>query len=805
MKIMNTTELNNNYNIQEVIERVLGSSINPKKKIDCPICGKNDASVNVNKNVFNCWSGGCTEGGARPYRFLDVYYRKVEGLTDFKEIYKNIDKLLGTSLYKEFTPSEARPKKKDQYTRTYKVDKYCSEIELDFFNDVLKEKRVLLKAGTGFGKSHMLAEGAKTFYNCRALDVDKVIFATARGSIVEEIGERGYEKFYKNDVQLPYQPFIATTTHKAPLLVQQLEETATTLQDGSIQWEDPKDYLLIVDECHLLLTSRNIVVKEHKDLRHLKQLIDRAKYVIFTSANTEHFYNACKDIYDIKSYINIERHSPLYNLERLEIKRTKNDRDTRNKILIEDIIRENKNGNKVFLVHNNIKDLQHIKSVLDVEGVLTNVLYSANKTSEEVYKDYIALIKKSVLNCDVTLCTSVVDTGVNIHENKVTTMLVQDQTAFDDVTTIQTFARVRVNSNGFHGNKGILYLTDIKERLEKHDKLHAIDNYLKYYKEQATTAARSFNEHMFNNYDIESYEAYKDVWNLLRGNDMYSNIRHLLALECEGDYNENPTMLTDDVAIYDRGRRSYLTNNYFNDDFIKTVAEEINTKEIVFTKDLREKEEKEKKQDGETFQDVLIKFMDDPEYHQIIMDRYIKEIKEEEEPFYIGYLKTDYTSKFNKLDKRIKAFCNMIRRTRVQASELGYITAMYEAHALLTSKELKLQIQSIEYPIYNLMYKDPHSYEGLGDSEYYLLRDSFEKAVFNRNTLSNRAVEMFTIQRLLNQGTSNKPKYYYDKKTKEVKTMTKDKPVNMEKEIMESYKLINTTYSISEKNYLSFL
>ena len=147
----------------------------------------------------------------------------------------------------------------------------------------------------------------------------------------------------------------------------------------------------------------------------------------------------------------------------------------------------------------------------------------------------------------------------------------------------------------------------------------------------------------------------------------------------------------------------------------------------------------------------------------------------------------------------------MIRRTRVQVSELGYITSMYEAHALLSSKELKLQIQSIEYPIYNLMYKDPHSYEGLGDSEYYLLRDSFEKAVFNRNTLSNRAVEMFTIQRLLNQGTSSKPKYYYDKKTKEVKTMTKDKPVNMEKEIIESYKLINTTYNISEKNYLSFL
>lgn len=800
MKITSGKELNSNYSIQEVVERVKGEKINPRKKFYCPFCGGDDASIRLSDNVFTCWSKLCTERSAQPYRFLDVYFRKVHGAKTWQEVYKMIDDLLGTNLYKEF--KNKKGKKKEQYNTTYKVDKYCSEIELDFFNDVLVNKRVLLKAGTGFGKSHMLAEGSKKFLKDRILDVDKVIFATARGSIVEEIGERGFDKFYKNEVQLPYNPLIATTTHKAPLLVQQLEETATVLGDGTIQWDDPKEYLLIVDECHLLLTSRNIVVKENKDLMYLKQLIDRAKYVIFTSANTEHFYNACKDIYDIKSYINIERNTPLYNLERLEIKRSILDRESRIKALTEDIKKEIENGNKVFMVHNNKKDLKQIEENLNNDRILAKVICADNKNSEDVYKDYQALIKKSVLSCDVTLCTSVVDTGVNIHESRVTTMLIQDQLSFDDVTTIQTFARVRVKENGFHGNKGILYLSDIKNRLEKHDQIHAIEGYLRTYKTIAKQLAESFNTHLRRSYDWESYEEYKDVWGLLRGNDMYSPYRHLLIIECEGDYNEDPILAIDDIAIYDASRRMYLGSNYFNDEFIKEVVKEISTKEVIFTKDLRKNIEKEEKVVSETFKDVLTKFVNDAEYYQIVMDRYVSGAELEEEPFYIEYLKTDHTSKFNKLDKRIKAMCNMIDRARVSVSKFDYAMRMIEAYANYERRDLIKSVREIEYQIYNEMYKDADSWRGLGDTLYTTIRKSFDKAVFNRNKLTDRALELFTIEYLI---VTEAKKYYYDENDKLVKTKTKDKPVDLEKKKIEALEHIQLVYSISEKNYLSFL
>lgn len=803
MSITNAKEFNMAHrDIRDVIETVTGRRVERIKGgyVRCPICNGDKGSVSRTGEFFQCMNHQCTEGGARAYRFLDVYFRKVEGITDFKEIRKRIDELFNTNLYKEFKKGKKKPKVVQKYTRVYEIDKYCGEIEIDFFNDLLKEKRILLKAGTGFGKSHMLAEGAKNLIECRALDVDKVIFATPRGSIVEEIEAHGYKTFYKNDVELPFEKCIATTTHKAPLLVQQLEEVAIEMGDGTIQWEGPKDYLLIIDEAHLLLSARGIVVKDSKDLRHLNTLIEKAKYIVFTSANTDHFYEACKDTYDIKSYINVTRKVPLYNLERLDVKRVNKDRDTRNKILIGDIKKEINNGNKVFMVHNNIKDLRFIKEALDAHGILTNVIYSANKTSEGVYNDYVALIKKSVLNCNVTLCTSVVDTGVNIHEKNVTTMLVQDQTSFDDITTIQTFARVRVPQNGFNGNKGILYLTDVKERQEKHDKILGVEGFLETYNKIARELAVAFNAHVNDNYDGESYECYKDVWNMLRGNELYHPHRHIISIKCKGDYNEEPLMVVDEIATYDKARRAYLTHNYFNDEFIKEITKEINTKEVRFIKDIREEDKKEKV-DGETFQDVLLKFMEDSEYHQIISDRYIKEINTDEEPFYIGYLKSDYTRKFNKLDKRIKAMCNMIRRTKVDASQLGYSTDMIEAHALLSGKDLKKRLQQIEWPIYNMMYKERKSYEGLGDVYYIEIRRAFDKAVVNRNKLTDRAIQTFTEYYYANI----LKKWVYDKATKEYLVKTTNKSANVKKAMEDVMGDIANVYSISEKGYMILL
>ena len=380
-------------------------------------------------------------------------------------------------------------------------------------------------------------------------------------------------------------------------------------------------------------------------------------------------------------------------------------------------------------------------------------------------------------------------------------MLVQDQSNFDDVTTIQAFARVRVKDNGFNGNKGILYLTDVKNRLDKHNKLHSIKNYLKTYTTIANELELSFNNHMLENYCVESYECYKDVWQLLRYNEMYAPNRALLYLECKGDYNENPYLSVDLVAVYDKARRGYLSANYFNDDFIKLVCQEISTKEIVFTKDLREEEKKEKVE-GETFQDVLQKLINDVDYHKIIMDRYVLNKELDEENFYIEYLKTDHTTKFRKLDKRIKAFCNMIDRTRISASKFEYALGMIETHALYTKKDLLKEIRAIEYPLYNQMYKKPMTYLGLGDILYIEIRKGFDRAYCNRSRVTDRAIELFTMQYLVQ---CEPTKYIYSDDTKQIVFKKSLKPVNLDKKKDEAIELIKLVYNLTEKGYLSLL
>lgn len=736
-------EFSDFFTISEVIYKLQGISVENGKSFICPFHksskNKSNSSINRDDKVFRCWTRGCGgDKGLTPYAYADYYCREVLKLNDWKEVKKYIDSVFNTNLYKE-PRKDLKPKSKNVYDEVLKVDKYLSEVILEVIDNVKNNKTIVLNGGTGIGKTRALAVGLKENFN--RLDVNRVVFVTPRSSIVEEISNRyDYDKFYKNDTVLPVSNFVVATTHKGKLLNNGLTDWKVNLNNKDNLEMIPEKYILVVDEAHLLMTNRNIV----GNIKEIEQLISNAKYCIFTSANTYHFYKACKDQYNINKHISVQRKERIYNMESLDVFRVKGDIEQRKKIII-DLIK--KEENKVFLIYNNIRVLEEIEGALNGLNISAKSINANNKNNIDVIDSYNDLIIESTLRNDVTLCTSVVDTGVNIEQDNITTIVIQDSHQLDDITVVQAFARVRTTK----GNKGILILTDVKELQEHHKLVKGFRGTLKLWESMCSQALINFNSHMMENvenYDFESVIEFKTLWNLLRKNDLYLPFQDCLEV-AYNEGNTNPRLEINKIVLYNKARKENIRNNYYCDDFILRILKAVNTKQVKINRIAAATQKKNKKEKG-SFNFALKEILENKDNVNDLMLIIFDKVK-------IDNLRNDNLVDFmqgnkNKINPVIKRMKNIISRCKnkgVPIDEYKFISDYLKAYTEEKSSDRKLIIKKLEYSVFNRLWPVNENYLGIGILEYESIRKNCDCFLKNKNK-PNKIAYMQMINEIYN-------------------------------------------------------
>lgn len=741
-------EFSDFFTISEVIYKLQGISVENGKSFICPFHksskNKSNSSINRDGKVFRCWTRGCGgDKGLTPYAYADYYCREVLKLNDWKEVKKYIDSVFNTNLYKE-PRKDLKPKSKNVYDEVLKVDKYLSEVILDVIDNVKNNKTIVLNGGTGIGKTRALAVGLKENFN--RLDVNRVVFVTPRSSIVEEISNRyNYDKFYKNDTVLPVSNFIVATTHKGKLLNNGLTDWKVNLNNKDNLEMIPEDYILVVDEAHLLMTNRNIV----GNIKEIEQLISNSKYCIFTSANTYHFYKACKEQYNINKHISVQRKERIYNMESLDVLRIKGDIEQKKKVII-DLIK--KEENKVFLIYNNIKVLEELEYELNKINIKAKSINANNKNNIDVIDSYNDLIIESTLRNNVTLCTSVVDTGVNIEQENITTIVIQESHQLDDITVIQAFARVRTTK----GNKGILILSDVKELQEHHKLVKGFRGTLKLWESMCNQALINFNTHMMNNmynYDIESVIEFKTLWNVLRKNDLYLPFQECLEVVYD-EGNVNPRLEINKIVLYNKARKENIRNNYYCDDYILRILKAVNTKEIKINKIITatQKRKKSKGSFNIALKDVLENKSNVNDIAFIVLGKIdINNLNNNE---LVDFIKEN-KSKVNPIINRVKNLVKRCKNKSIEIDEYKFIKDYFNAYTEEKSSDRKIIIKKLEYGIFNKLWRVNEDYIGIGVLEYESIRRNCDCFLKNKNK-PNKIAYMQMINEIYNNEDINR-------------------------------------------------
>lgn len=731
-------EIINNMSMSEIVFKLTGeypkSTSNGNYALVCPIHGKTGKGYNSsikNDRTISCWSQGCFRGDG-VFSFLEKYLSEKEGLTDFVERFKRIDELLGTSLYIPLERQKRKQKEKEElFTKEFLVNKYCAEeeIEKELIFELLSEKTSILNAGTGLGKTYFLTHFAN-FLTSNNI-VDKVFFLTPRRSLVEEIAEKykdlNFTSFMGNDDFLPEAKNIVATTHKSHRINSSIEMPEIFVdgdRDFHYMTED-LNYAVIIDECHLLHTSRQIV----GNIEEINKLIEKSSCTIFTSANTDHFYKACKETYDIKNYISIKRRERLYNLEKLDIIRV----DGKEQDLMEytkQLLLENP-FKKTLIINNNIVQNNRLSEELKALGINSESINSKNKENNPAYDE---IIKNSLLKNEITICTSIIDTGINIQDDHVRTIIVAPRSQFDDISIIQGFARVRT----LIGNTGIL-VTSANKKLGK--SLYDFDKLKEFNKNEVEELALTFNEHMFDFYTSESYEEYKTVWNICKENELYVKRKGVLKLD-GGELNSNPLLKVDEVMLYESTRKEILSLNHFNDEFILNSLRDINAKEIkIKTSAIVVKKEKKTKDKDFSINEMIENITNS----DIALNSLIVACKGNAKTKDIIVLE-DIIKKDIKLASDIKNTVKNIINYKVfeniKIDELELTREILKAFTLEEESETKNSIRKIKWRLYNNVYKIGNKYfkdefKGNGDMIYALIREVFDNIYRRKKEITN--------------------------------------------------------------------
>ena len=782
--------INNNFKMSEVVDRVTGIRCDRSGFLICPIHGSSksnkNCSINVKKgdNIITCWSEQCLKGSG-VFNFLDKYLREVKGINDWKEVYKAIDSILGTNLYiKPVKEEKATQEVINDFTHEFKINKYCNEVEKEVKKIIFEKKCTLVNAGTGLGKTYMLTEIGKDISKI----VDNVIYLTARRSLVEEIAEKyNYKSFMGNDFLMPDSPVVVATTHKAYMINYTLQTSdlgMSEVNSNELEFYN-KNYGLIIDECHLLHACRGII----GNIEEINELIQNAEFVIFTSANTKHFYKAFKEEYKIENYINIERKEKAYNLDNLDIIRLESNKDSKPDWIIEKLKNDK---NKILIINNNIKENKEICEKFKEVGRVAVEINSKNKDSEA----YENIIKKSLLTCDVTICTSVLDTGVNINTKGVTTMILADSMQFDDISIIQGFARARSLTGG---NKGILVLHKKKEEV-KRIKVSDINEFIEFNTEIANKNSVRFNEHMFNYYDCNSYEEYKIIWNLLRENELYNISSSMLKIKAE-KFNANPRMVVDHTMIYEVSRKQHLKDNYYINHFILELLKDIDTKQISIKNEVfASKKEKEVTEKIQGFKNLITDILENENYLNELVEAYTSETDVKDSELLTQLFEED-EKKMAELNRTIRNIIKLTRKTskNINIDIKDFIEEVLKAYILVKKVDTNRRIKELKYIIYNQLYPDKIEYmelDGIGDLYYSIIRESADMVSSRRGIITDRINMAMVNEYCIRNG-------YTPLQGGEFKN--KGKKINLNKISNNINSLIKSIYNVNESGRINTL
>lgn len=770
-------EFNNKNKIEDVIKVVTGATIT-RNSLCCPLHhgdNKHGASINVRTNVFSCWTHDCGRG-LTPWTFVKKYY----GLTTFKEVAQKVNDLFNANIPIWDKNKQNKHIKKEEFDVVYNVDRYLSEANNMIKKELEENCHVLLNANTGLGKTHAIVD----FVTKNNTD-DYVFFLVPTRSIAEQVS-KDYPKFrlfYDNDTQLPASKFIVSTYHKIHHLQKSVERET---EQRCLLNEFPPTYFVIVDEVHEIMSKRKLLGVKARNIELFLKNADRS---ILMSASTDYVYKAYKDKNMFNKYVCVKARKIEHNADNLNIYRISSKTKQQKQIVVNLIKDKLSKYDKVLFYEDNIDNLNEYAKKLNELNIENVVINSKNKNDEEVENDYKGIIEDSHLLKKVVFTTSLVNAGINIKDDNVCLIAKQDRNSFDVLKLEQFLARVRTTKNDL--NVILTSNNDVKGK-----NIVSFEPLLNNLMQMSNLTVSNFNLNLFATSGLNCSNAeVEKIFKTYRNNDAYKNFADVL-------YVENASLKVDDVAVTERARLTYERMNYYNNEFVLNVLDNVKAKNknVVTIAPLCVEEDK-KIDSGkkDEFRKDLKLIKDDIKAITELYKLATKEIKSRDleliKDFYLQY---NQNKIYKEMIKNLKeCLNNVIDEEKINKTLI--FTQVLELYVEDNKKRFRDNavdnIKRVE--IYNKIVEVNACKEKLaltGDYVYIAVRKNFDCYTDKNHSISKRAFD-WALNDLLSLKKLKvlDDEYYIDNKNKKVKR----------KDIIKQLKdCISAIYDISEKGYI---
>ena len=347
-----------------------------------------------------------------------------------------------------FKPTEFKPtKQKDliKFDKKYTVNNYLSEIYEDLTKEITENKRLLITAPTGTGKTYTIIEKVLP----KLLEQGKrVLIALPLRSLVD-----GVVKDYKGQGFAP----IKGGTDKEEINCAIIDGVAVATYDKALEIADYFD-IIIVDEAHNFLSAYNY--RNETILKLWNNSED--KNIVFITATPP------KDLFKFLNFrqikVEVKEHKP----ETVEIRKGYNNEiDT----ALTHIINDQPDGSgSIAIKINSKKKLQTLKEEIIKNGLAAEkevIILDRNiEQRPEDYNNYTYLVDNNRFKEGIKyiLSTNYINDGINIKDKKIKQVVsIETQYNPDPNEFRQFIARFRVHNN----IKFVEYLKTQKEFRKK--------------------------------------------------------------------------------------------------------------------------------------------------------------------------------------------------------------------------------------------------------------------------------------------------------------------------------------------------